>query len=177
MTLDKTLAERSQLNENIVQAINHAADSWGIRCLRYEVRIAGKRPGFGIVLSSWSDRHHLVDFFDRLDSGYPPAGQCGQRDAPASLGRTAQTCRNREFLPSLFSSTSLPSSNKLNQNTFLSRGQLESEGARQAAINVAEGRKRAIVLESEGNKEKQINQAAGTSSSSSFLHFLSQLYN
>lgn len=38
---------------------------------------------------------------------------------------------------------------------------MESEGARQAAINVAEGRKRAIVLESEGNKEQAVNQAAG----------------
>lgn len=38
MTLDRTLAERNQLNVNIVQAINSAADDWGIRCLRYEIR-------------------------------------------------------------------------------------------------------------------------------------------
>jgi regulator of protease activity HflC (stomatin/prohibitin superfamily) len=38
MTLDRTLAERNQLNQNIVQAINHAAEDWGIRCLRYEIR-------------------------------------------------------------------------------------------------------------------------------------------
>ena len=37
MTLDKTLADRQQLNENIVEAINHASESWGLRCLRYEV--------------------------------------------------------------------------------------------------------------------------------------------
>jgi len=38
MTLDRTLAERSTLNANIVEAINSAADAWGIRCLRYEIR-------------------------------------------------------------------------------------------------------------------------------------------
>ncbi|PVU86982.1 hypothetical protein BB559_006283 [Furculomyces boomerangus] len=38
MTLDTTLAERNTLNANIVAAINAAAESWGIRCLRYEIR-------------------------------------------------------------------------------------------------------------------------------------------
>jgi regulator of protease activity HflC (stomatin/prohibitin superfamily) len=38
MTLDKTLAERAHLNSNIVLAINSAAEDWGIRCLRYEIR-------------------------------------------------------------------------------------------------------------------------------------------
>ncbi len=37
LTLDTTLAERSNLNETIVKVINQAADSWGIRCLRYEI--------------------------------------------------------------------------------------------------------------------------------------------
>lgn len=38
MTLDRTLAERAHLNSNIVQAINSAAEDWGIQCLRYEIR-------------------------------------------------------------------------------------------------------------------------------------------
>ncbi|KAJ1983257.1 Stomatin [Dimargaris verticillata] len=38
MALDTTLAERNLLNTNIVNAINHAAEEWGIRCLRYEIR-------------------------------------------------------------------------------------------------------------------------------------------
>jgi regulator of protease activity HflC (stomatin/prohibitin superfamily) len=38
MTLDRTLAERAHLNANIVDAINSAAEAWGIRCLRYEIR-------------------------------------------------------------------------------------------------------------------------------------------
>ncbi|KAJ2722337.1 Stomatin [Coemansia sp. Benny D115] len=38
MTLDTTLAERNALNHNIVHAINGASESWGISCLRYEIR-------------------------------------------------------------------------------------------------------------------------------------------
>lgn len=34
LTLDKTLAERNQLNANIVEAINDAGTEWGIVCLR-----------------------------------------------------------------------------------------------------------------------------------------------
>jgi regulator of protease activity HflC (stomatin/prohibitin superfamily) len=36
--LDKTFEEREALNANIVEAINDAAVSWGIRCLRYEIK-------------------------------------------------------------------------------------------------------------------------------------------
>lgn len=38
MTLDRTLAERAQLNANIVDAITSASSDWGIKCLRYEIR-------------------------------------------------------------------------------------------------------------------------------------------
>ena len=38
LTLDRTLAERTVLNSNIVEAINDAASHWGIKCLRYEIR-------------------------------------------------------------------------------------------------------------------------------------------
>ncbi|KAL3865674.1 hypothetical protein ACJMK2_043038 [Sinanodonta woodiana] len=38
---------------------------------------------------------------------------------------------------------------------------LESEGIREAEINVAEGRKQARILNSEANKQEQINQATG----------------
>lgn len=38
LTLDRTLAERTVLNSNIVEAINDAAEHWGIKCLRYEIR-------------------------------------------------------------------------------------------------------------------------------------------
>ena len=38
MELDKTFEERSQLNTNIVYAINEASAPWGIQVLRYEIR-------------------------------------------------------------------------------------------------------------------------------------------
>ncbi|KAI0232563.1 Protein HflC, partial [Massospora cicadina] len=38
---------------------------------------------------------------------------------------------------------------------------LESEGRRQAEINVAQGHREAVILESEAAKQKQINHAAG----------------
>ncbi|TPX33367.1 hypothetical protein SmJEL517_g03700 [Synchytrium microbalum] len=38
MKLDQTLAERTQLNANIVHALNSAAADWGVKCLRYEIR-------------------------------------------------------------------------------------------------------------------------------------------
>ena len=37
-TLDRTFSERESLNSAIVAAINSAAATWGISCLRYEIR-------------------------------------------------------------------------------------------------------------------------------------------
>ncbi len=36
--LDKTFEERGTLNAKIVEAINEAAMTWGVRCLRYEIK-------------------------------------------------------------------------------------------------------------------------------------------
>lgn len=38
ITLDTLFRERELLNQGIVTAINHAADAWGIVCMRYEIR-------------------------------------------------------------------------------------------------------------------------------------------
>ncbi|KAI9894300.1 MAG: hypothetical protein M1814_003056 [Vezdaea aestivalis] len=38
LTLDHVLKERAALNTNITQAINEAAQEWGVVCLRYEIR-------------------------------------------------------------------------------------------------------------------------------------------
>lgn len=38
LTLDHVLKERATLNTNITQAINEAAQEWGVVCLRYEIR-------------------------------------------------------------------------------------------------------------------------------------------
>jgi regulator of protease activity HflC (stomatin/prohibitin superfamily) len=102
LTLDLTLAERNTLNHNIVEAINAAAENWGIKCLRYEIRDI--HPPEKVVESM----HSLVS---------------------AERSKRAQI--------------------------------LESEGQRQASINVAEGKKQSVILESEAIKAQQINQALG----------------
>src|ERR1700761_1205176 len=38
LTMDSAFEERDQLNTNIVTAINLAASTWGIQCMRYEIR-------------------------------------------------------------------------------------------------------------------------------------------
>uniref|UniRef100_A0A0E0EI82 Band 7 domain-containing protein n=1 Tax=Oryza meridionalis TaxID=40149 RepID=A0A0E0EI82_9ORYZ len=39
ITLDRTREERDTLNEQIVRSINEAATDWGLKCLRYEIKI------------------------------------------------------------------------------------------------------------------------------------------
>lgn len=38
ISLDTVFKEREQLNIKIVEAINKAAEPWGLVCLRYEIR-------------------------------------------------------------------------------------------------------------------------------------------
>ena len=38
LTMDATFEERDRLNANIVTAINAAAQTWGIQCMRYEIK-------------------------------------------------------------------------------------------------------------------------------------------
>lgn len=38
LTMDETFEERDRLNANIVNAINDAAQTWGIQCMRYEIK-------------------------------------------------------------------------------------------------------------------------------------------
>ncbi|CAI2169814.1 15940_t:CDS:10 [Funneliformis geosporum] len=102
MTLDRTLAERAHLNANIVDAINSAAEAWGIRCLRYEIR----------------DIH-------------PPAKVVESMHQQVSAERSKRASI------------------------------LESEGQRQAAINVAEGSKQSVILASEAERAERINKASG----------------
>lgn len=47
ISLDDTFSEREKMNENIVQEIDKAADPWGVKVLRYEIR--NIRPSNEIV--------------------------------------------------------------------------------------------------------------------------------
>lgn len=102
MTLDHVLKERAALNVNITQAINEAAQDWGVVCLRYEIRDIHAPEGVVAAM------HRQV---------------------------TAERSKRAEIL--------------------------ESEGQRQSAINIAEGRKQSVILASEALKSEQINMASG----------------
>lgn len=102
LTLDHVLKERANLNTNITQAINQAAQDWGVTCLRYEIRDIHAPDGVVEAM------HRQV---------------------------TAERSKRAEIL--------------------------ESEGQRQSAINIAEGRKQSVILASEALKSEQINMASG----------------
>ncbi|OIV96903.1 hypothetical protein TanjilG_00485 [Lupinus angustifolius] len=102
ITLDKTFEERDTLNEKIVESINVAAKSWGLECLRYEIRDIS-----------------------------PPRG------VKAAMEMQAEAERKK-------------------------RAQiLESEGERQAHINIADGKKSSVILASEAARMDQVNRAQG----------------
>ncbi|KAI9768330.1 MAG: hypothetical protein M1840_004938 [Geoglossum simile] len=102
LTLDHVLKERAALNTNITQAINEAAQDWGVVCLRYEIRDIHAPDGVVAAM------HRQV---------------------------TAERSKRAEIL--------------------------ESEGQRQSAINIAEGRKQSVILASEAMRAEQINMASG----------------
>ncbi|KAI9684780.1 MAG: hypothetical protein M1829_000155 [Trizodia sp. TS-e1964] len=102
LSLDHVLKERAALNTNITQAINEAAQDWGVTCLRYEIRDIHAPEGVVAAM------HRQV---------------------------TAERSKRAEIL--------------------------ESEGQRQSAINIAEGRKQSVILASEALRSEQINMASG----------------
>ncbi|KAK7350781.1 hypothetical protein VNO77_09727 [Canavalia gladiata] len=102
ITLDKTFEERDTLNEKIVEAINVAAKSWGLECLRYEIRDISPPRGVRAAM---------------------------EMQAEAERKKRAQI--------------------------------LESEGERQANINIADGKKSAVILASEAARMDQVNRAQG----------------
>ncbi|KAK7317057.1 hypothetical protein RJT34_00973 [Clitoria ternatea] len=50
ITLDKTFEERDTLNKKIVEAINIASESWGLECLRYEIRDISPPRGVRVAM-------------------------------------------------------------------------------------------------------------------------------
>ena len=100
--LDSVFKERELLNIAIVEAINTASESWGLACLRYEIR--------DITLP------------ERVQEAMQMQVEAERKKRAAIL---------------------------------------ESEGIREAEINVAEGKKQSRILSSEAMKIEQINEAKG----------------
>ena len=76
LTLDRTFEERETLNANIVTSINHAAQTWGIQCMRYEIKnisppqsvlkamelqMAAERQKRAIILESEGKRQQQIN--------------------------------------------------------------------------------------------------------------------
>lgn len=102
ITLDSVFKERESLNIAIVESINTASKSWGLTCMRYEIR--------DITLPN------------RVQEAM-------QMQVEAERKKRAAV--------------------------------LESEGKREAEINIGEGMKRSRILASEALKAEQINSAEG----------------
>ena len=105
LTLDRTFEEREFLNAQIVNAINEAAATWGIQCMRYEIRDI--KPPINVL-------------------------QAMETQVAAERQKRADI--------------------------------LESEGKMQAAINLAEARKKEVVLNSEAIMTEKMNFAQGEAS-------------
>jgi len=102
LTMDETFEERERLNANVVSAINQAAQTWGIQCMRYEIKNIS-----------------------------PPASVLKAMEQQVAAERQKRA------------------------------NILESEGKRQAQINMAEGQKQQVVLQSEAALTDQVNRAKG----------------
>jgi len=102
IALDTVFRERDNLNIAIVEAINHAAGAWGMKCMRYEIR---------------------------------------EMNLPSKVQEAMQM--------------------QVEAERRKRAAVLESEGIREADINVAEGKKRARILNSEAVKAEQVNEAQG----------------
>ncbi|KAL1110479.1 hypothetical protein AAG570_008007 [Ranatra chinensis] len=105
ISLDNVFRERENLNVAIVASMNKASESWGITCLRYEIRDI-KLP-------------------NRVQEAMQLQVEA-ERKKRASI--------------------------------------LESEGIREAEINVAEGKRTSRILASEAERQEQINRATGEAS-------------
>ncbi|KAH1075295.1 hypothetical protein J1N35_027623 [Gossypium stocksii] len=131
ITLDKTFEERDTLNEKIVESINVAARDWGLQCLRYEISEYGLANIFFLELFYFCNTAYIFLFPIKPGDISPPRG------VRAAMEMQAEAERKR-------------------------RAQvLESEGERQADINIADGRKNSVILASEAARMDQVNRAQG----------------
>ncbi|KAA3459989.1 stomatin-like protein 2, mitochondrial [Gossypium australe] len=131
ITLDKTFEERDTLNEKIVESINVAARDWGLQCLRYEISEYGLANIFFLELFYVCNTSYIFLFPIKPGDISPPRG------VRAAMEMQAEAERKR-------------------------RAQvLESEGERQADINIADGRKSSVILASEAARMDQVNRAQG----------------
>ncbi len=135
LTLDKTFEERESLNANIVTAINQAAQTWGIQCMRYEIK--NITPPNSVLkameLQMAADRQKRATILESE----------GKRQAQINV---AEGVKQESILKA----------EGTKQETIL-----RAEGQQQQVVLNAEARKREVVLQSEAAQIDQINRAKG----------------
>ncbi|KAG9158064.1 hypothetical protein Leryth_000223 [Lithospermum erythrorhizon] len=110
ITLDKTFEERDTLNDRIVLAINDAAQDWGLRCLRYEIRdispprgiraamemqAEAERKKRAQILESEGERQANINIADGKKSSVMLAAQ---GEAEAILARAQATAKGIQMV-------------------------------------------------------------------------------
>ncbi len=95
LSLDNTFAERGTLSSRIAGAINHAADAWGIKVNRYELKDIVPTPlvpspNRKYVILSLPHHHHHVAHLDHflhwnLGCGFDGKASCGRAQAPREV--------------------------------------------------------------------------------------------
>ncbi len=135
LTLDKTFEEREALNANIVAAINQAAQSWGIQCMRYEIK--NITPPNSVLkameLQMAADRQKRATILESE----------GKRQSQINV---AEGVKQESILKA----------EGTKQETIL-----RAEGQQQQVILNAEARKLEVILQSEAAQVDQINRAKG----------------
>ncbi|KAF6265999.1 hypothetical protein COO60DRAFT_1676377 [Scenedesmus sp. NREL 46B-D3] len=133
ITLDKTFEEREALNLAIVASINAAAEAWGLQCMRYEIKDITPPEGEHKRRQQQQQQHCGLSGLESI--------------ALASAG----------LVKGIVVAMELQAEAERRKRASI----LESEGQRQAVINVAEGSKQEVILNSEASKQAAINEAMG----------------
>lgn len=149
LTLDKVFRERESLNHNIVNSINQAADEWGIRCLRYEIKDIHVPPRVkeSMQMQVEAERRKRATVLESE----------GQREAAINV---AEGCKQSQILAS-----EGEKAEQINQ----------AAGEAQAILAKADAKARAIRLLSEALAEQNGGAAASLSVAEQYVSAFSNL--
>lgn len=135
MPLDRTFEERETLNSQIVEAINDAAATWGIQCMRYEIKDI-KPPATvlkAMELQVAADRQKRAEILESE----------GKQQAQINLAEANKR--------SVVLSSEAAMTDKINR----------AKGDAEAIVAVAQADKQKVVLASEAALVDQVNRAKG----------------
>uniref|UniRef100_A0A8C5BRD5 Stomatin-like protein 2, mitochondrial n=1 Tax=Gadus morhua TaxID=8049 RepID=A0A8C5BRD5_GADMO len=149
LTLDKVFRERESLNHNIVNSINQAAEDWGIKCLRYEIKDIHVPPRVkeSMQMQVEAERRKRATVLESE----------GQREAAINV---AEGCKQSQILAS-----EGEKAEQINQ----------AAGEAQAILAKAEAKSRAIKLLSEALAEQNGGAAASLSVAEQYVAAFSNL--